>query len=217
MTALIVDDTHILRLVLKDILVKYCSIDETDIYETSSGIDAIKEYKTHKPDIVFLDIAMPDLDGKSVIGEILAYDAFAKVIMCTSSSDKNNIRECLNVGAIDYIVKPPRLDRVKQAVGKATELLNIENDACIREMLAQSEQGDTGSPAAAVPSVQSGRVPAQVGKGSMHARQAPAQVGLQNGGEEIALMKKEFGELKKEFGELKEGLAEIKLLLQNKG
>ncbi|MCL2227078.1 MAG: response regulator [Oscillospiraceae bacterium] len=198
MTALIVDDTNILRLVLKDILVKYCSIDETDIYETSNGTDAIKEYKAHRPDIVFLDIAMPDLDGKSVIGDILAFDPLAKVIMCTSSSDKNNIRDCLTVGAIDYIVKPPRLERVRQAVANAVELINTEKDVELRALLALPEE------APAQPAVQ------------------------QNKGDDISFLKKEFSELKKEMTEmkahksddiglLKKEMAEIKrLLLQGK-
>jgi len=120
MKVLIVDDTSILRLVLKDVMVKSCGINKDDVFEADNGRTAVEEYKRQRPDVVFLDIAMPDYDGKYVIGELLSFDPFAKVVMCTSSNDKSDIETFFTVGAIDYIIKPPQPDRVKAAFAKVT-------------------------------------------------------------------------------------------------
>jgi len=173
----IVDDTSILRLVLKDILVKYCAIDEENVYESDNGLTAIKDYKENQPDIVFLDIAMPEYDGKYVIGEILSYNPNAVVIMCTSSSDKNNIRECSLVGAVDYIIKPPRVDRVKRAMAKAKSIIT-----------GLDTSGNLQSPV------------------STYAPQADMQTKSREKIDEVAKLRREVSELKKEMEDIKETL-----------
>lgn len=120
MTFLVVDDTSVMRFILIDILVRQCGVDKADIYEAENGRDAIGKYRLFKPDLIFLDITMPDLDGITVVKELMLLDPRNKVIMFTSSNDESDVVECIQAGARDYIVKPPDPERVMKAVEKAT-------------------------------------------------------------------------------------------------
>ena len=120
MTVLIVEDTAILRKVLRDILGEFCGIQSEFIYEASDGMKAISEYDRVRPNIVFLDINMPKLNGKNAIGQLIQIDPNARIIMCTSSREESDVRECITAGAKDYLVKPLEPRRVKEAVIKVT-------------------------------------------------------------------------------------------------
>jgi len=122
MTVLIVDDVAFMRSVIKDILVKICSFSEDKISEASGGVDAISKYKKEKSDIVLCDILMPDMNGIDVVKELMAMDPGAKIIMCTSSSEMDTVVDCINMGAKDYILKPPKPDRVIQAIQKVVNM-----------------------------------------------------------------------------------------------
>ena len=119
MKILIVDDTSMMRFVLKEILIHFADIDSENIFEAGSGIEAIRRYKLFQPDAVFLDIAMPDLDGIEALKELMKLDPAAKVIMITASGEGANVRKCLAEGALDYIIKPPSPERVVSALKKA--------------------------------------------------------------------------------------------------
>lgn|GEM_PF-513506 len=118
MTILIVDDVAYMRMVIKDILVKHCGYDKQNILEAAGGYEAIKMYKKEKPDIVLCDILMPDMGGIEVVEKLIELDSNAKIIMCTSSSEIENVTNCVHIGAKDYILKPPKPERVKQAIEK---------------------------------------------------------------------------------------------------
>ena len=118
MAILIIDDASIMRIVLKDILVRNCGFEKTDIIEASGGIEAISHYKKDKPSLVLCDISMPDMNGAEVVREIIRLDPAAKIIMCTASNNMDDVKECINAGAKDYIVKPPKPERVMQAIEK---------------------------------------------------------------------------------------------------
>ncbi|MCL2014993.1 MAG: response regulator [Defluviitaleaceae bacterium] len=118
MSVLIVDDVAIMRTVLKDILIAECGLSPTKIEEATSGETALVSYGQFKPDIVFLDIAMPDLDGKVVIERLLKIDADAIIIMCTGSGDKASVMECIRAGAKDYLRKPITADRLLKSLEK---------------------------------------------------------------------------------------------------
>jgi len=120
MTVLIVEDTAILRKILKDILGEFCEIPLGEIYEAVDGEKAVKEYERVKPDVVFLDIAMPKLNGKDAIKQIRQIDPNARIIMCTSSREEHDVMECIMAGAKDYLVKPLQPQRVKEAIIKVT-------------------------------------------------------------------------------------------------
>ncbi len=113
---LIVDDAPIIRLMLKDILEHY----EYEIVgEAGNGNQAVEKYKQLKPDLVTMDITMPEKDGIEALGEILAFDKSAKVVMVTAIDQRDSLMSAIKIGAVDYIVKPFEEDRVISAVKKA--------------------------------------------------------------------------------------------------
>lgn len=118
MAYLIVDDVSIMRLVLKDILVRYCGCASEEIYEADRGKAALEKYGEIKPKVVFCDVSMPEMDGVAVVKKIIETDPEAKIIMCTASAEKEMVQQCISAGAIDYIVKPPVPERVRQAFEK---------------------------------------------------------------------------------------------------
>lgn len=100
---LIVDDSLFMRQMLKNILPK----DKFEIVgEAATGKEAIKKYKELNPDIVTMDITMPDMDGISAVREIREINKDAKVIMCSAMGQKPMIKEALEAGALDFIIKP---------------------------------------------------------------------------------------------------------------
>lgn len=117
MEVLIVDDVAVMRIIIKNILVKHCAIPENKIYEAESGRDAIRKFKQLRVGYVLLDINMPDIDGVAVIKELVKLDPGVHTIMCTSSKDKRILLQCMRAGAKDYILKPPVPQRVARALG----------------------------------------------------------------------------------------------------
>ncbi len=112
---LITDDALFMRVTLKNILTQngyeICG-------EAANGKESLDKYKELKPDLVTMDITMPEMDGITALKEIKAFDPNAKVIMCTAMGQKNMVIEAVQAGAKDFIVKPFEPDRVIQAVGK---------------------------------------------------------------------------------------------------
>jgi two-component system, chemotaxis family, chemotaxis protein CheY len=115
---LMVDDAPIIRLMLSDILK---SAGFTDLYEASNGIEGIEKFKELKPDLVTMDIIMPEKDGIEALGEILKIDKNARVIMVTAIDQRESLAKAIKLGATDYIVKPFENSRVISAVTKALE------------------------------------------------------------------------------------------------
>lgn len=100
---LICDDSILARKKLKDFLT---SIGCTRIIDASDGQMAVNTYKSEKPDIVFLDIVMPEKDGITAVKEIIAFDPDAHIIMTSSVGTQENLKEALKAGAKDFIQKP---------------------------------------------------------------------------------------------------------------
>jgi len=113
---LIVDDAKVVRLRLKDILESY---HYEVIAEAVDGNQAVEMYKQFRPDLVTLDITMPQKDGIEALEEILGLDKNAKVVMVTAIDQRNALMKAIKLGAIDYIIKPFEDDRVISAVSKA--------------------------------------------------------------------------------------------------
>lgn len=100
---LVVDDSLFMRQMLKDLLPK----DKFEIIgEAATGEEAIEKYQELNPDVVTMDITMPDMDGIAAVKGIMAIDGDAKVIMCSAMGQKPMIKEALEAGAIDFIIKP---------------------------------------------------------------------------------------------------------------
>ncbi|WP_163969592.1 response regulator [Oceanobacillus halotolerans] len=102
-TILIADDSKFMRNYLKQKLQQQRLL---TIIEAINGQEAIDIYKLSKPDMVFLDITMPNVNGLTALTEIIEFDPNAKVIMCSSMGTESNIIEAIQLGAIDFIVKP---------------------------------------------------------------------------------------------------------------
>lgn len=113
---LIVDDAAFMRMMLKDILVK----NGYEIAgEVSNGAEAVAAYKESRPDIVTMDIAMPEMDGITAVKEIKKIDPNAKIVMVSAMGQQALVIEAIKAGALDFIVKPFQPDRVLQALEKA--------------------------------------------------------------------------------------------------
>lgn len=112
---LIVDDAAFMRMMIKDILEKNGF---EVVGEASNGIVAVELYKKEKPDVVTMDITMPDMDGIEAVKAIKEFDPAAKVIMCSAMGQQSMVMDAIKSGAKDFIVKPFQADRVLEAINK---------------------------------------------------------------------------------------------------
>lgn len=112
---LVVDDAAFMRMMIREILVKngyeVCG-------EANDGTQAVDKYKELKPDLVTMDITMPEMDGIQALREIRKVDPDAKVIMCSAMGQQAMVIDAIQAGAKDFIVKPFQHDRVIEAVRK---------------------------------------------------------------------------------------------------
>ena len=100
---LIVDDVNSVRAFLRQTLQH---MEVTEIHEASCGTDAIELFKQHIPDVVFLDIELPDMDGQEVLKQIRNIKSNAFVVMVSAHSAIDNVKYSLSQGASGFIVKP---------------------------------------------------------------------------------------------------------------
>jgi len=101
---LIADDASFMRTVLKDILRSNGLA--SDIIEASDGVEAVRQYIQHKPDLVTMDVNMPKADGIQALKGIMKVNPNARVIMVTSVEQKHIVQDAMKSGARDYIIKP---------------------------------------------------------------------------------------------------------------
>lgn len=112
---LIVDDAAFMRMMIKDILVK----NGFDVVgEAENGAQAVEKFKETTPDLVTMDITMPEMDGITALKEIKQIDASAKIIMCSAMGQQSMVIDAIQAGAKDFIVKPFQADRVLEAINK---------------------------------------------------------------------------------------------------
>jgi two-component system, chemotaxis family, chemotaxis protein CheY len=116
MKILVVDDAAFMRMMLKNILVQN---GYEVVGEATNGAEAVDRYKELKPDLVTMDITMPEMDGISAVREIKKINTGARVIMCSAMGQQSMVLEAIQAGARDFIVKPFQADRVLEAVKKA--------------------------------------------------------------------------------------------------
>ena len=112
---LIVDDAAFMRMMIKDILTKNGF---TVAGEAENGIRAVEKYKEIQPDLVIMDITMPEMDGIQAVKEIKKLDPEAKIVMCSAMGQQAMVIESIQAGARDFVVKPFQADRVVEAVYK---------------------------------------------------------------------------------------------------
>lgn len=113
---LVVDDAAFMRKVLSDALAKG---GHEVVGEAANGNEAVSRFQELHPDVMTLDITMPEKDGLEALREILASDPAARVVMCSALGQESKVLESIKSGARDFVVKPFQADRVLEAVGKA--------------------------------------------------------------------------------------------------
>lgn len=110
---LCVDDAAFMRKVIKDTLSKN---GYTDLYEAVDGADAVEKYGEIKPDLVIMDITMPNMDGLEALKAIRAKNSGANVVMCSAMGQEAMVIDAIQSGAKDFIVKPFKPDRIMKTV-----------------------------------------------------------------------------------------------------
>ena len=113
---LVVDDAAFMRMMLSDLLTK---AGFEVVGQAENGVVAVSKYKELQPDLVTMDITMPEMDGIQAVKQIRAYDPKARVVMCSAMGQQNMVMDAIQSGARDFIVKPFDPPRVTQAVSKA--------------------------------------------------------------------------------------------------
>ncbi|MDR3542965.1 MAG: response regulator [Desulfosporosinus sp.] len=117
-TIMIVDDAAFMRMMLKDILTKNGF---TVVGEAENGAVAVRKYMELQPHLTTMDITMPEMDGIQALKEIRKRDAGARVIMCSAMGQQSMVIEAIQAGAKDFIVKPFEMNRVVEAITKASK------------------------------------------------------------------------------------------------
>lgn len=112
---LIVDDAAFMRMLLKDIITK---AGYEVVGEAANGVEAVEKYKELKPDVVTMDITMPEMNGIEAIKKIREFAPDAKIIVCSAMGQQAMVIEAIQAGAKDFIVKPFQHTRVVEALQK---------------------------------------------------------------------------------------------------
>ncbi len=112
---LVCDDSILARKQIKDIIF---TVGKPTILEASDGQTAIDIYKEHKPNLVFLDIVMPNKDGNIAIEEIMSFDSDAIIIIVSSVGTQTQLKCALEAGAADFIQKPFNKEQILEAIKK---------------------------------------------------------------------------------------------------
>ncbi len=112
-TVLVCDDAIFMRTMIADILT---SAGFTVVGEAESGSQAVQRYAELKPDLVTMDIVMPDMGGIDAVREIVKGDPDAKILMCSAMGQQALVVEAIQAGAKDFVVKPFQPSRVLEAV-----------------------------------------------------------------------------------------------------
>ncbi|HYE11739.1 MAG TPA: response regulator [Patescibacteria group bacterium] len=116
---LIVDDAAFMRMAIRTMLEKDgCEI----VGEAENGLQAIKKYKECSPDVVTMDITMPEMDGLAALEAIIQYDPCAKVIMLSAMGQEVMVRDAIIRGAKTFVVKPFKEDHIIKTINKVLAL-----------------------------------------------------------------------------------------------
>jgi two-component system, chemotaxis family, chemotaxis protein CheY len=113
---LVVDDAAFMRKVVSDALT---SGGHVVVGEAGNGSEAVQRYQELSPELVTLDITMPEKDGLEALGEIISIDPGARVLMCSALGQESKVIESIQKGAKDFVVKPFQPAQLLEAVGKA--------------------------------------------------------------------------------------------------
>lgn len=111
---LVVDDAQFMRMRCARLLTE----NGFEVVEAENGAQAVQVYQQQKPDVVLMDITMPEMDGLTALKEIRSRHPDARVVMLTALGQQGIVIEAIKSGARDFIVKPFDTERVLTAVRK---------------------------------------------------------------------------------------------------
>lgn len=114
-TILIVDDAAFMRITLKNILTEKGHT----VHEAVNGVDAVSKFQEVTPDLVTMDITMPEKNGIDAVADIKGLNPKARIVMCSALGQEAMVRKAISLGARDFIVKPFDAERVLAAVNNA--------------------------------------------------------------------------------------------------
>ena len=117
-TILVVDDAAFMRMMIRDILAK----EGYAIQEAVNGRDAVQKYAELRPDLVTLDVTMPEMDGLEALAAIRKIDEHARVLMVSAMGQQALIVQALEAGATDFLIKPFQPAKVLETVRKCLDL-----------------------------------------------------------------------------------------------
>ena len=115
---LITDDSALTRKQVSDML---NDIGCENIVEAKNGLDAIEKYKSESPDVVFLDIIMPECDGIAATKAIMDINKDAHIVICSTVGTQAKLKEAITAGAREFIQKPARKDQLDFVISKIAE------------------------------------------------------------------------------------------------
>jgi len=115
---LLVDDAAFMRMMLKDILTK---LGHEIVGEAADGVEGVAQFEKLNPDLVLMDITMPNKNGIEAVEAIMKLNDKAKVVMCSAMGQKGMVVDAIKAGAKDFIVKPFQSDRINEAVSKVLQ------------------------------------------------------------------------------------------------
>ena len=115
MKVLVVDDAKFMRLTLGNIIRKLGH----EVVEAENGREALEKYREHRPDLVTMDITMPELDGVEAVKKLKQFDPGARVIMVSAMGQNELVVQAVQNGAVDFVVKPFSEDRIRDTIQKA--------------------------------------------------------------------------------------------------
>ena len=112
---MLVDDAAFMRMMIKKALT---ASGYTDFVEAQDGAEAVQKYGEEKPDMVFMDITMPNMDGLQALKKIKEDFPAAKIVMCTAMGQETMVIDAIKSGASDFIVKPFNTERIVDTANK---------------------------------------------------------------------------------------------------
>jgi two-component system chemotaxis response regulator CheY len=121
-SVIIVDDAEFMRLMLKDIVTE---MDLQVLGEGANGAEAVDLYQKLQPDLVIMDITMPEMDGIDALREIIQQDDTARVIMIAALGQKDKVLESIQAGACDFLIKPFEPERVKATISEVLQRATV--------------------------------------------------------------------------------------------
>lgn len=122
---LIVDDSLIIRKKISKLLEK---LGHEVVFKATNGQEAIDSYIEYKPDLVTMDITMPDMDGITAVKHIIEKDSDAKIIMVTSHGQEDMVIKSIQAGAVGYMLKPITEDKLAASIGEVFIEYAVDED-----------------------------------------------------------------------------------------